>query len=113
MLGTEDGEEGRSYLEIAEFIATQGADPVADLRELWSRIVFSELVQNTDDHLRNHGFLLTEKGWRLAPMFDVNPNPDGGESALDRGDPMKDAAYYRLSATEANRIYKRIKRALE
>ena len=46
-------------------------------------------------------------------MFDVNPNPDGGESALDRGDPMKDAAYYRLSSTEANRIYKRIKRALE
>ena len=61
------------------------------------------------DHLRNHGFLLTPKGWRLAPMFDVNPNPDGGEHALDMGDLIADAGYYRLTKTEADREYARMK----
>ena len=101
MIGATDGESGHSYLEIAEWIAANSADATTDLRELWSRMAFSELVGNTDDHLRNHGFLLGEKGWRLAPMFDVNPNPEGGESALDRGDLLADAAYYRLTRAEA------------
>lgn len=109
MLGAQDGEEGHSYLEIAEFIAAHGAAPEEDLRELWGRIVFSELVRNTDDHLRNHGFLLTPRGWRLAPMFDVNPNPMGGDGALDRGDPIRDAEYYRLTPSEANRRYADLK----
>lgn len=101
MLGASDGEEGHSYLEIAEWLAANSADATSDLRELWHRMAFSELVRNTDDHLRNHGFLLTAKGWRLSPMFDVNPNPTGGASALDRGDLLKDAAYYRLTRAEA------------
>lgn len=69
--------DGSSYLEIAEFIMRQGAQSENDLKELWTRIVFNMCVSNTDDHLRNHGFLLTPNGWVLSPAFDVNPNPDG------------------------------------
>lgn len=108
MLGARDGEDDHSYLEIAEFIAANGAAPTEDLHELWDRMVFSALVRNTDDHLRNHGFLLTPSGWRLSPMFDVNPNPQSGESALFRGDPIADAAYYRLTQSEARKRYARI-----
>lgn len=113
MLGATDGEDEHSYLEIAEFIAANSADPTTDLHELWGRMVFSQLVNNTDDHLRNHGFLLTPSGWRLAPMFDVNPNPHGGESALDRGNPIKDADYYRLTKGEAQSRYKTITRIIQ
>ena len=60
-----------------------GAAPCQDLRELWKRIVFSIAVTNTDDHLRNHGFLVDEKGLRLSPMFDVNTNPDGTGLSLN------------------------------
>ena len=111
MLGAQDGEEDHAYLEIAEFIAANSADATADLQELWRRMVFSEVVGNTDDHLRNHGFLLTPRGWRLAPMFDVNPNPDPGPSALDRGDLFSDIDYYRISEAEANRFYRDLKAA--
>ena len=104
-----DGEDGHSYLEIAEWICANSADATADLHELWSRMAFSQLVRNTDDHLRTHGFLLTEKGWRLSPLFDVNPNPGGGESALDRGDLFADAAYYRLTRGEAQTRYSEMK----
>lgn len=109
MLGAQDGEENHSYLEIAEWLAANSADATADLRELWGRMAFSELVRNTDDHLRNHGFLLTEKGWRLSPMFDVNPNPHDGESALNRGDLIGDAAYYRLTKAEAEERLSRMR----
>ena len=105
MIGARDGEDGHSYLEIAEFIAANSADPTSDLRELWSRMAFSQLVHNTDDHLRNHGFLLTPNGWRLSPMFDVNPNPGKGESALDMGDIFKDVEMYRLTKNEAKMRY--------
>jgi len=80
--------------------------------ELWGRMAFSRLVGNTDDHLRNHGFLLTKDGWRLSPMFDVNPNPDGGEPALDRGDLFKDAEYYRLTRAQATARYAEIRQAV-
>ena len=60
-----------------------GARPKADLLELWKRIVFNMSVSNTDDHLRNHAFLLTAKGWTLSPMFDVNPEPYGDELSLN------------------------------
>ena len=113
MLGATDGEDGHSYLEIAEWLAANSADATADLHELWMRMAFSQLVRNTDDHLRNHGFLLTSKGWRLSPMFDVNPNPDGGESALDRGDLLADAAYYRLTRDEAATRYATMKATVQ
>ena len=112
MLGASDGEEGHSYLEIAEFIAANGAEATADLHELWSRMAFSRLVRNTDDHLRNHGFLLTAGGWRLAPMFDVNPNPNGGEGAIEMGDIFADAGYYRLTAAEARARYESMRKVV-
>jgi serine/threonine-protein kinase HipA len=77
MLGARDGEQG-SYLEIAEAIEEHSPHAAADLRELWRRIVFSVLISNTDDHLRNHGFLrASTAGWSLSPAFDLNPNPEG------------------------------------
>ena len=66
-----------SYLDIADAIRQYGAAPKADLIELWKRIIFSILISNTDDHLRNHGFLYTgSDGWKLSPLYDVNPSPD-------------------------------------
>lgn len=108
MLGAKDGESDHSYLEIAEFLSQHSADPTTDLHELWGRIAFSQLIHNTDDHLRNHGFLLTPKGWRLAPMFDVNPNPYEGESAIDRGDIINDADFYRLTKRESQNRFKQM-----
>ena len=88
-LGKTDGQhaaEGASYLDIASVIREYGSRPKEDLRELWKRIVFSIAVTNTDDHLRNHGFLFDTKGLRLSPMFDVNPNPDGSALSLNIDD---------------------------
>jgi serine/threonine-protein kinase HipA len=87
LLGYTDGANaltGISYLELAEFIMRNGADPEADLAELWRRIVFNICVSNTDDHLRNHGFMLAVKdGWTLAPVYDVNPDPQGDGLTLN------------------------------
>ncbi len=85
MLGKQDGAsaaDGTSYLDIVSFIKSNGAQPKKDLVELWKRIVFSMAVSNTDDHLRNHGFILTKNGWCLSPMYDVNPVPEGYELSL-------------------------------
>jgi serine/threonine-protein kinase HipA len=72
-----------SYLDLAEFIQTHGSNISADLHQLWRRIVFNLMVSNTDDHLRNHGFLLDDKGWRLAPAYDINPSIDKDHLALN------------------------------
>lgn len=72
-----DFHAGASYLELAEFIMRYGAQVNEDLKELWRRIVLNICIRNTDDHLRNHGFLLTETGWVLSPVYDVNPFPEG------------------------------------
>ena len=109
MLGATDGEEDHGYLEIAEFLTRFSADPEADLHELWNRMAFYQLIRNTDDHLRNHGFLLTPKGWRLSPMFDVNPDPNGGGNALEMGDLIGDADYYRLTKSAAQERYAQMK----
>jgi serine/threonine-protein kinase HipA len=71
-----DFHDGASYLELAEFLTKHGSDVDADLKELWTRIVFSICVCNSDDHLRNHGFLLEPGGWKLSPAYDINPSPD-------------------------------------
>jgi serine/threonine-protein kinase HipA len=82
MLQAKDGEQA-SYLEIGQVIEERSSDPAADLRELWRRIVFTVLISNTDDHLRNHGFLrISTAGWSLSPAFDLNPNPEGGAKQL-------------------------------
>lgn len=75
MIGASDN-QSHSYLELMDALRQQGSSPELDGHELWRRIVFSILISNTDDHLRNHGFLLDgQRGWRLSPVYDVNPVP--------------------------------------
>ena len=76
-------ENPASYLDMAEFIQYNGAQNKQDLQQLWRRIIFHIAVSNTDDHLRNHGFILTEKGWILSPAFDINPSVDKDGLALN------------------------------
>ncbi|MDR0973715.1 MAG: type II toxin-antitoxin system HipA family toxin [Prevotellaceae bacterium] len=120
LLGYTDGDDancGVSYLELAEFIMRSGARVSADLEELFRRIVFSICVSNTDDHLRNHGFLLTPEGWILSPAYDINPNPHGiglrlnisdKDNSLDLGLAREIAPYLRLSDNKATSIIKHI-----
>lgn len=116
MLGYKDGQdhsEGASYLELVEFIQNNGANVNQDLEQLWRRIVFSICVSNTDDHLRNHGFILTNKGWILSPAYDINPVETGGglklnisedDNSLDLNLALEVAAYFRLSPKRATEI---------
>jgi serine/threonine-protein kinase HipA len=73
-LGAKDGET-RSYLELVEVLRRDGAEVAADAAQLWRRLVFNILISNTDDHLRNHGYLRAPRGWRIAPAYDLNPMP--------------------------------------
>lgn len=121
LLGYMDGagnDIGVSYLEIAEFIMKHGADVNTDLEELWRRIVFHICVKNTDDHLRNHGFLLTNKGWRLSPAYDINSNEYGTglslnisekDNALDIELALSVAEFYRVEPKKARKIIDQIK----
>ncbi|KZC38945.1 MULTISPECIES: type II toxin-antitoxin system HipA family toxin [Rhodanobacter] len=122
LTGRNDG-EGGSYLDIAQAIQRHG-DPGGigdDLAQLYRRIAFSILIGNRDDHLRNHGFLRTPDGWRLAPAFDINPNPDKREHALaiDAHDPSPRLAnlrathtFYRLDGTQAKAIEAEVRDAV-
>ena len=123
LLGYADGERsaGASYLEIVEFITRNGVVPDRDLEELWRRIVFSICVKNTDDHLRNHGFLLTDAGWLLSPAYDVNPNEYGKGLHLNISDKdnslsldlaLDVAIYFRLDNDKAEKIIKKTKDAV-
>lgn len=121
MLGYIDGtnaDSGASYLELADFISNNSARVNADLEELWRRIVFSISVSNTDDHLRNHGFILTEKGWILSPAYDINPNEQGlglclnisdNDNSLEYDLALEVAEYFRLEKVKAESIIKEIK----
>lgn len=86
LLGKSDGAsaaDGTSYLDMVSFLKANGAQPKTDLVELWKRIVFNMAVSNTDDHLRNHAFLFTKNGWKLSPLYDVNPVPYGDDLAIN------------------------------
>ncbi|PCJ80583.1 MAG: toxin HipA [Flavobacteriales bacterium] len=86
LLGYKDGfnhKEGGSYLELVELLEQYGSEANDDIRELWRRIVFSVAISNTDDHLRNHGFLLSKNGWRLSPAYDINPIEKGTGLSLN------------------------------
>jgi serine/threonine-protein kinase HipA len=72
-----------SYLDIAEFISNYGSNIEANLHQLWRRIIFNISISNTDDHLRNHGFILTKEGWILSPAYDLNPSIDKDGLALN------------------------------
>ena len=104
-----------SYLEIADGIRQNCVNVKADLKELFSRIIFSILISNTDDHLRNHGFLrLSDRGWSLSPLYDVNPNEsprdmlttlvDEVSEAQDLEVALNTSEYYDLSFKEAKEI---------
>lgn len=83
LLAREDGEPDGSYLDVAQVLEDFGGYGLEeDLAQLFRRAAFNLVVGNRDDHLRNHGFLLTRSGWRLSPAFDMNPNPDKSEHAL-------------------------------
>ncbi len=77
-----DGEAGASYLELVELLQRQGADTLRDTHQLFRRIVFNILIHNTDDHLRNHGFFVEDRGVRLSPAYDVNPSVDRDDLTL-------------------------------
>lgn len=113
LLGQVDGTTGASYLDLAEFILRNSASPNANLEELWRRIVFFIAVKNTDDHLRNHGFLLTPNGWTLSPAYDVNPvyfgtgltlNISQTDNALDWDLARSVAKYFRVEDKLATEI---------
>jgi serine/threonine-protein kinase HipA len=114
LLEATDGDRA-TYLDIAEVIERYAHDAEADLVELWRRIAFSMLISNSDDHLRNHGFLrTTTSGWSLSPAFDVNPDPSPGPKRLAtpiESDPiatvevlMGVAGYFRLSEQDARTV---------
>jgi serine/threonine-protein kinase HipA len=122
LTGRVDGDDasvGASYLELARVLIDQGAQPAEDLQELWTRIVFNILVSNTDDHLRNHGFILSPgSGWRLSDAYDMNPVPGSNglklnisehDNALDLDLTRSVAPYFRVSAVDANDIIERCK----
>lgn len=86
LLGKKDGDgadTGVSYLDLADFLIKNGSQVNKDLEQLWRRIVFYICVSNTDDHLRNHGFMLEDNGWALSPAYDINPVATGGGLALN------------------------------
>jgi serine/threonine-protein kinase HipA len=124
MLQAKDGEDA-SYLEIAQALEERSPDAGADLRELWRRIVFTILISNTDDHLRNHGFLRkSTAGWSLSPAFDLNPNPEGGAkqlaTAIDDNNTqaslataLEVAGLFRLSEAQARSIVAEVSAATE
>lgn len=124
LLGYNDGadyHEGVSYLEIAEFISRNGANINLDLKELWTRIILNIGIKNTDDHLRNHGFLLSENGWILSPAYDINPNPFGSgltlnisedDNSLDFELALSVIDYFRLKEGEALQIINKVKSSI-
>jgi serine/threonine-protein kinase HipA len=106
-------DEAPSYLDIVECIQFSGVQIEEDLQQLWRRIVFNILISNTDDHLRNHGFILSEEGWRLSPAFDINPindkdglalNIDMDNNALDVELAKSVGDYFRLTEKDMNGI---------
>lgn len=121
MLGKKDGAnatDGSSYLEIVSFLKADGAKPKRDLEELWKRIVFSMAVSNTDDHFRNHGFILSDEGWELSPLYDVNPdiygeylslNVDADNSSIDFELAVQAAPYYGIGKKYAVQEVDKIK----
>lgn len=113
-----DGEAGASYLELVDLLQSRGADTRRDCKELFRRVVFSILIHNVDDHLRNHGFILTPKGLRLSPAYDLNPVPDRTELTLainesdthcDVDIALQASRDYGVAREEADRIVREVR----
>lgn len=110
-----------SYLDIALFIQNHSGNPKEDLHELWKRIVFNIAISNTDDHLRNHGFIIENNNWRLSPAFDINPSIDKEELSLNIDEnsgvlnfdlAMSVIEYFRLNEKDASLILKNVKKVV-
>jgi serine/threonine-protein kinase HipA len=124
LLGKKDGDGGDpgvSYLDMADFLIKNGAHPNQDLEQLWRRVVFYICVSNTDDHLRNHGFLLQARGWTLSPAYDINPVATGNGLSLNisRDDNTQDldlarsiAHIFRISNQRSETIIKDVVHAV-
>ena len=124
LLGYTDGTnsaEGVSYLELAEWIGRNCDNVSQNLEQLWRRIVFNIAVSNCDDHLRNHGFLLTPKGWTLSPAYDINPDEHGmglklniseDDNSLDFELALSVAAYFGLDNATSNEIINHTKKVV-
>jgi serine/threonine-protein kinase HipA len=122
LLGKTDGADPVSYLDLAEFIMKFGANVDEDLKELWTRIVFNIAIKNTDDHLRNHGFMLLPTGWHLSPAYDVNPvyfgngltlNISRTDNSLDFDLAISVAKYFRIDQVTASSIVGNIKKQVK
>jgi serine/threonine-protein kinase HipA len=124
MLGARDNET-RSYMEIVDALRQHGSAPKADMEALWRRLVFNVLISNTDDHLRNHGFLYEgQQGWRLSPAYDMNPvpidiKPRVLSTAINEDDntaslalAMEVAGYFELDAGKAREIARQVGKAV-
>jgi len=116
-LGYDDGDEGSSYLELAQFLTDHGSNTKDDLAELWRRIVFNIAVSNTDDHLRNHGFIYHKGGWLLSPAFDINPvtpanglhlNINEDDNSLNYALAMEVSDYFQLTEEDAMQIKSKV-----
>lgn len=122
LLGYSDGQDGASYLELADFIIQQGANVSSDLAQLWRRMAFSIAVSNLDDHLRNHGFMWSKEGWILSPAYDINPVETGKglhlnisdvDNALDWDLLRETAPFFRIEAERAEKIILEVKSAVQ
>ncbi|WP_413111961.1 type II toxin-antitoxin system HipA family toxin [Thaumasiovibrio sp. DFM-14] len=110
-------DDGASYLELAEFLIQHGSNTQEDLEQLWTRMLFNIMVSNSDDHLRNHGFIFDTTGWQLSPAYDINPTPnatglhlniDDVSNALEVELAFEVAEYFQLEAKKADGIYQRV-----
>lgn len=120
LLGLTDGcnaQTGNGYLDIVDFILQHCCNVEANLRQLYRRVAFSIAIGNSDDHFRNHGFLLTPKGWTLSPAYDLNPTFNDHQSLLinattNRSDLqllLASSEEYMISKEEATRIIEEVK----
>jgi serine/threonine-protein kinase HipA len=114
-------EKSVGYLDIAEFIQYTGSQNKNDLKQLWKRIIFNIAISNTDDHLRNHGFILTENGWILSPAYDINPsidknglalNIDTDDNALDFELAKSVGEFFKLTGSEMETTINEVRKAV-
>jgi serine/threonine-protein kinase HipA len=121
LLQRSDGDHDASYLELVELLQRSGAQTKVDCQELFRRVVFNICISNTDDHLRNHGFLVDAAGIVLSPAFDMNPNPEKSQltlaidetnASLNLEVAMAVANVYGLSAAGAQAIVTQVCRAV-
>lgn len=115
LLGLSDGDNasnGYGYLDIVDFIIQHCTDVQANLQELYRRVAFNICIGNSDDHFRNHGFLLTAKGWTLSPAYDLNPTLSQHQSLLINSVTSEANIGYLADASEEYMIEKDVARQI-